>query len=246
MLAVTFAGSATLGWFARRWAEAQWDFDALGITPLYEKSPMVHGLSITVTVGLALAVVVPLLRAGFGAMALLVCVGVGFGPLGLVVAPVFNSPTNWDGMDLSSTLWTWVGSLLLAALVAAAAHYLAAPAPSPTASPIVNAFGVAAMLVPLIVLAGIPDDGGVFPWFMSMPTMLMTLGWGLLAGGVIAVGLLAVDPIRVSVVRLALAWAIPAMSFWAYQRPGGAPEVPGWENSDLANVLNATGRCTLS
>jgi hypothetical protein len=240
VFAVTFAASATLGWLARRWAEAQWDLAANGIVPVYEKSPLIHGLTITVTVGLALAVVVPLLRSGFGAIALLVCVGVGFGPLGLVVAPVFNSPSNWDGVDLRSTLWTWFGSLLLASLVAIAAHYLAAPAPPPIAGPIENAVGVAVMLLPLVALAGIPGDDEIFPWFMSMPIMLMTLGWGLLAGGVLAVGLLAVDPIRVSLLRFILACAIPAVSFWAYQRPGGAPEVPGWDYSDLAEVLTAT------
>lgn len=240
VLAVAFAASATLGWLARRWAETQWDLAAHGIVPVYEKSPLNHGIAITVTVGLALAVVVPLFRGGFGAIALLVCVGVGFGPLGLVIAPVFNSPSNWDGMDLRSTLWTWFGSLLLASLVATAAHYLAAPAPSPIACPIGNAVGVAVTLLPLVALAGIPSDGHIFPWFMSMPSMLMTLGWGLLAGGVLAVGLLAVDPIRVSVLRFILASAIPAVSFWAYQRPGGAPEVPGWDYSDRAAVLTAT------
>lgn len=237
VLAITFAASAALGWLARRWGEAQWNIAELGITPVYEKSALVHGLATTVTVALALAVVVPLIRGGFATIALVVCVGVGFGPLGLVVAPIFHGPTNWDGMDLPSTLWRWIGGLVLAALMAVAAHFLATPALPPTASPIGYAVGVTAMLLPLVLLGSIPHGGEVFPWFMSMPMMLLTVGWGLLAGGVLAVGLLAVDAIRVTVLRLALACAIPAVSFWAYQRPGGAPEVPGWDYSDLAEVL---------
>jgi hypothetical protein len=96
------------------------------------------------------------------------------------------------------------------------------------------------MLLPLVILATIPSGTEVFPWFMDMPTMLATLGWGLLAGGLTAVGLLAVDPVRASLLRLVLAGLVPALSYWAYQRSGGAPEVPGWDYSDRAEVLTAT------
>jgi hypothetical protein len=240
ILLITFIASAALGWLARRWSEIQWELAANGVIPVYEKSVLFHGLAITAIVALALAVAVPLIRTGFGVLALLVCVGVGFGPLGLVVAPVFASPTNWEGTDLASTLWTWLGALLLAALVAGAALFLASPGEYATAPPIRMAAGGAVMLLPLVILATIPSGTEVFPWFMDMPTMLATLGWGLLAGGLTAVGLLAVDPVRASLLRLVLAGLVPLLSYWAYQRPGGAPEVPGWDYSDSAEVLTAT------
>jgi hypothetical protein len=215
--------------------------------PPFERTVWPHALAMTLVVALALAIMVPLLRAGMFTLAVLVGAGAGFGPLRLTAAPVIG---DLEFLEYEPTLmqvaWPLAVGAAATVLLLVVAGWLARPAAlaRPGSPLLVATAGLVCLAVPLLALPMIPGathDPGHEPGL----AFHMVTGWGLLAGGLLAAGLLGASrrPTAGALARLALAGAAPAAMWWAYHRDGGWPGVPGWDHF-MASPLFLTVQIT--
>jgi hypothetical protein len=236
----------TAYWTAPSWQERLGPGVDLSLPP-YERTVWPHALAITLVVALALAIMVPLLRAGLFTLAVLVGAGAGFGPLRMTAAPVIG---DLEFLDSDPTLvqvaWPLAVGAAATVLLLVVAGWLARPAAlaRPGSPLLVATAGLVCLAVPLLALPMIPD-ATVDPGHEPGLSFHMVTGWGLLAGGLLAAGLLGASrrPTAGALARLALAGAAPAAMWWAYHRDGGWPGVPGWDHG-MASPLFLTVQIT--
>jgi hypothetical protein len=206
----------------RLWGDPAW---------VFERSVWPHGAAMTLVVWLALAVAVPLLRARLFAVAVAVCAGAAFGPLRLVAAPI-HGDLEFIESNPSPTQagWPVVVASVLTFLLVVVARRLARvdPVVEVVRGALVGVAGLVCLALPLLALPVIPG-ATVDPGHQPGLSFVMVTGWGLLAGGLLAAGPLGVGGTSTARWRVLLAAASPATMWWAYQRDGGWPGVPGWD-----------------
>lgn len=228
VLAVTYlaTGLAAAG---ARWRVGQmlgnpaWEF---------ERTVWPHAAAITLIVWLTLAITVPLLRARLFAVAVVVCAGAAFGPLRLVAAPI-QGDLEFIDQQPSAAQVAWpvaVAAVLTVALTVVARRLARAHPPNDVPrGALVGVVGLVCLALPLLAVAMIPG-ATVDPGHEPGLSFYMVTGWGLLAGGLLAAGLLGIGRTSTAGWRVLLSAATPAAMYWAYQRDGGWPGVPGWDN----------------
>jgi hypothetical protein len=227
VLSVTYLATALAAGAARwrvgqLWGSPQWDL---------ERTVWPHAAAMTAVVWLTLAVCVPLLRARLFAVAVALCAGAAFGPLRLVAAPIQGNLVLIDrDPSAAQVAWPVAVAAVLTVVLTVVSRRLARPGPSSDTprGTLVGVAGLMCLAIPLIALPMIPG-ATVDPGHEPGLSFHMVTGWGLLAGGLLTAGLLGVGSTSTAAWRVLLSAAAPATMYWAYQRDGGWPGVPGWD-----------------
>ena len=225
-LAVTYV-VAGLTATAARWRVGQvlgspdWEF---------ERTVWPHAASVTLVVWLALAICVPLLRARLFAVAAAVCAGAAFGPLRLVAPPIHGDLEFVDqSPSLTQAAWPITVAAVLTIVLVSVAQRLARrdPVVEVPRGALVGVTGIGCLALGVLLPPLIP--GATMDPGHDGLSFFMVTGWGLLAGGLLAAGLLGLGEVSTAGWRVLLAVATPASMWWAYNRDGGWPGVPGWD-----------------
>ena len=227
VLGVTYLAAALAA------AGARWRLGQMLGNPAweFERTVWPHAAAMTLVVWLTLAITVPLLRARLFTVAVVVCAGAAFGPLRLVAAPIQGDLEFLDQQPSAAQV-AWpvaVAAVLTVALIVVARRLARLDSPNDVPrGALVGVAGLVCLVIPLLVVVMIPG-ATVDPGHEPGLSIYMVTGWALLAGGLLAAGLLGIGRTSTAGWRVLLSAATPAAMYWAYQRDGGWPGVPGWD-----------------
>jgi hypothetical protein len=191
------------------------------------ESVTMHAFAMMGLGAVAVAVAVALCRLGWVLLAVPVLLGVAFGPMTIVAAPVRSTLINAEG---SNTVTSWhlaVGAVVLAFLSAWAWWMVRCLDPVPVARRASSYAGWPLALFAASFLAAVAVHQQL-PEQVNAPVGSGVVGWELLAAGTVVAVAVAVTA-RAAVWFVLGVGAALGLIALAYTRPGGWPGVAGWE-----------------
>lgn len=191
------------------------------------ESVTMHVFAMMGLAALAVAVAVELCRLGWVLLAVPVLLGVAFGPMTIVAAPVRTVLTNAEG---SNTVGWWhlaVGAAVLALLSTCAWWTVRSLGPVPVARRGSSFAGWPLALFAASFLGAVAVHQQL-PEQVNAPVASAVVGWELLAAGSVVAIAVAVEARTAVWFALGTGAALGLIAL-AYTRPGGWPGVAGWE-----------------
>lgn len=225
--AVVAAGAAA----TRAVGESRWDptGEMAAYGAFYEKPVWAFAVLMGATVTVVAATVIALWRARLLIPAVGTAVGAGIGPMALVAFPIWETP---DTMAMERGAESLLfGALFLAVMITITAAVSAwldpdlkdRPAPSWRITGLYLMLAALGVLV-FTELPSLMTNEGATP--LGYP---MVCGWVLVCAGIIVAGVFGRETRTSTAVRSMVWMAVPLGMAAVMNRPGGAPEAPGWE-----------------